>query len=121
MNVKFMLSVLAIASSLILSGCATSDLQTMVGNGSAVSNTNTKMVAKNPKIVKIYFGNQGLPKHYKIIGHVTASHFTAIGTSYSQQSIAEELKKQAASIGGTGVMNVATGMDRSSGDVVLAH
>ena len=49
MNVKFMLSVLAIASSLILSGCATSDLQTMVGNGSAVSNTNTKMVAKNLK------------------------------------------------------------------------
>ena len=44
--------------------------------------------------VKLYFGNQGVPLHHKIIGHITASNYSIIGTPYSQSSIAAELKSK---------------------------
>lgn len=118
MKVKFMFTAAIIASSL-LTGCATSDLKATVGSGSAVSTSNAKIAARSPKDVKVYYGNAGLPKQYKVIGHVTAPQFNLVGMSYSEESINKELKSQAGSIGGKGVINVKTGMDRTSGDVII--
>jgi len=108
------------ASVILLFGCTPSDLQTVLSNGSVVSSGNLKLKATNPNKVKVYFGNSGVPKHYRVIGHVSADNYSMIATPHSQESITMELKKQAASIGGTGVMNVFTAMDRTTGDVILS-
>ena len=107
-------------SSVFLTSCATFDLQTIMGNGSAVSTYQTKLTPTKENRVKLYFGNQRLPKHHRIIGHVTADHYNIAAIPFSQDSIASELKKQAATIGATGVMNITTGFDRTSGDAIIS-
>lgn len=109
----------AILSACLLSSCAMSDIQSAVGSGTAVSNDEVKHTPTNPSKVRLYFGNQNLPKHYRIIGHVSADNYTLISTSYSQESISQHLKEQAAAIGGTGVININTGLDRTTGDVII--
>ena len=115
-NLLFVSAILS--SAIFFSGCAASDFQAAIGNGSAVSTASLVLPKTNPNKVRLYFGNQGMSHHHKIIGHITASNYSIIGTPYSQSSIAVELKKQAASIGGTGVININTQIDRTVGDVV---
>jgi hypothetical protein len=119
MKIKKLTYAIIGASVILLSGCAPSDQQTVLANGSAVSSSNMKLKATTPNKVKIYFGNAGVPKHYRVIGHVSADNYSMIATPHSQEAITMELKKQAASIGGTGVINVSTGLDRTTGDVIL--
>lgn len=119
MKIKLLVYGFVLSSSILLTGCAMSDIQSAVSNGSAVSTVDTKHKTTNPEHVKLYFGNAGLPKHYQVIGHVSADNYSMIAMQYSQKSIALELKKQAASMGGTGVININTGLDRTTGDVIL--
>ena len=108
-----------ICGSGFLVGCTTADMQTAMGNGSAVSINNTRLTQTNPNKVKLYYGNQNLPSHYKIIGHISAANYNLVGIPHSESSIAEELRKEGASIGGKGVMNITTGLDRTTGDVII--
>lgn len=119
MKFKKLTYVVMSSAVILLSGCAPSDLQTVLANGSAVSSIDVKLKATNPNKVKVYFGNSEVPKHYRVIGHVNADNYSMIATPHSQESITMELKKQAASIGGTGVINVSTAMDRTTGDVIV--
>lgn len=118
MKVKQLTSIIICASVVALSGCTASDVTSLMNNGTAVSSSNTKLKATNPAKVKLYFGNAGLPKHYRVIGHISADNYSMAAIPHSQETIANELKKQAASIGGNGVINIATGLDRTTGDVI---
>ncbi|TAK79352.1 MAG: hypothetical protein EPO11_00130, partial [Gammaproteobacteria bacterium] len=102
MKLKLIASCAIISSTLLLAGCA--DMQAAIDNGSAVSTSDVQLEPTNPNKVKIYYGNQNIPKHAKIIGQVSADHHNVIAVPCSQTCIAKELKKQAASIGGTGVI-----------------
>ena len=107
-------------SSLILTACATSDMNAMMGQGSAVSNSSTPHHAISTNRVKIYYGNAGLPKHYRVIGRISAENYNMLGMEHSQSDIAAELKKQAASIGANGVINIASGLGQTTGDAILS-
>jgi hypothetical protein len=50
---------------------------------------------------------------------VSADHYIFAAIPHSEASIAEELKKQAAALGGTGVINITAGLDRTTGDVIV--
>lgn len=120
MSFKLLMGTMISTSIVFLSGCATSDMKAIMGDGTAVSTGNTKLAATNVSKIKLYFGNDGLPKHYRVIGHVSADNYSILATPHSQETIAAELKKQAASIGGTGVINIVTGLDRTTGDVIIS-
>lgn len=111
-----MLSTSVLLSMFFLSGCVSSDIQAIVANGTATSND--KLAPTNSAKVRLYFGNQGLPKYYKVIGRVSADNYSIIGTSHTQNFISAEMKKQAASIGGTGVINISSALDKTMGDVI---
>ena len=115
---KLLISVMVL-SAMSLTGCATSDMKALVSQGNAVSTTGAKVRAANPNRVKIYYSNADLPKHYKIVGRVSVDNYNMVGMTYSQASIAEELKKQAASIGATGVINVNPSMTQTLGDAII--
>ena len=117
---KLLISIVVL-SAVSLTGCATADMQALVSQGNAVSTTGTKATATNPNRVKIYYSNADLPKHYKVVGRVSVDNYNMVGMTYSQASIAEELKKQAASIGATGVINVNPGMTQTIGDAIITR
>jgi len=121
MRMKLIMNFAVVSSSLLLTACAASDMQAMVSQGSVVSTAEVKLSPTKANQVKLYFGNQGLPKHYRIIGHVSADHYSFAAIPHSEASIAAELKKQAASIGGKGVINITTGLDRTTGDVIVVR
>ena len=104
---------------MFLTGCSTTDVKGMVYGGSAVSTGKTQMQAINPSQVKIYYANKDVPKRYKVIGRVSVENYTLLGMTYSQLSIAEAMKKQAASIGANGVIHVSSGLAQTTGDAVI--
>ena len=103
---------------LLLTGCSTMGLESLTSRGSATSQSSGAVAKIQPSHVKIYYGNNGVPKNYKVIGRVGTDNNNLIGMAYSQQEIANELQKQAASIGGRGVINVSTGFEQTTGDVI---
>ncbi len=121
LNAKVITLATALAmATLGLTGCASSDLNALVAQGDAVSSSNVKLAATDPSRVKIYYTNQGVPKNYKVIGRVTAEIYNMVGMEHSQTAIAEQMKKQAASLGANGVINVASSMAQTTGVAILA-
>lgn len=119
MKFKNKLLITTIAATIaILSGCETTTVQNIVAQGSATTK-NESFTPVNQNKVKIYYSNQGLPKHYKVIGRVTAENYNLVGLEHNQKSIAEELKKQAASIGANGVINIVTSITQTTGDAIV--
>lgn len=110
-----------ISTMIILSGCTVSDMQTLTSGGDAVSVTPEKHAAISENKVKVYYSNNSLPKHYKMIGRVSASNDNMVGVPHSQESIADNLKKQAASIGANGVIHIQTGLEQTTGDAILSY
>ena len=102
-----------------MTGCSTSDLTNIVSNGNSISTTDTKLAATNPAKVKLYYAGNTLPKRYRIVGRVSAEIYNVVGLEHTQASIAEELKKQSASLGGNGVINITSGMAQVTGDAVI--
>ncbi len=121
MRCLFKLNTIAavVVSALLITGCSTADMKTMMGDGSAMQTTEAKLTPTKASTVKLYYSNIGLPKHYKVIGRVSVDNFTFAGFDRSQQTIAENLREQAASIGGAGVINISTGLDQTTGDVIF--
>lgn len=117
-QMKILSGVLAL-SFLALTGCTASDVANIVSNGNATSSTNSKLAPTNPTQVKLYYAGNPKPKHYKIIGRVSAEIYNVVGLEHTQASIADELKTQAASIGANGVININSGMAQVTGDAVI--
>jgi hypothetical protein len=116
---KLIITGFCMAAALNLTGCAVSDIKNEITGGSATSTTSAKLPAKQASDVKIYYGSDDLPKHYKVIGRVATENYNIVGLQYSQDSIAKDLKKRAASIGANGVINVNPGFTETTGDAIL--
>ncbi len=101
---------------LALGGCATSDMKELVSNGNAVSMTKTKLHPTNPSQVKIY---DVKPKHYQVVGRISADNYSMIGMEHSQKSVMSQLQKQAASVGGNGVININQGTTQTTAEAIL--
>jgi hypothetical protein len=119
-NMRTLLMRIVAVSAIALAGCSTTDVKALVSQGNAVSTTSTHLPATHPNRVKIYYSNIGLPKQYKIVGRVSVENYNMLGMEHSQASIAEELRKQAASIGANGVMNVYSGLTQTIGDAIIS-
>ena len=119
MKLKHVVSGLIALSVIGLAGCSTTDLQNIASNGNAMSTTGTKLLQANPNKVKLFYSAQGLPRNYTMVGRVSAEVYNVVGLEHTQSTIAEELKKQAASIGANGVMNINSGLMQVTGDAVL--
>lgn len=118
-NMGYILMGIVAISAITLTGCSGIDTNAMVGQGNAVSTMNTHLAATDPNRVKIYYSNVGLPKHYKVVGRVSVENYNMMGMEYSQVRIAEQLKKQAASIGANGVVNISSGLTQTIGNAVI--
>ena len=117
--IKAGIFVVTLSATIFLTGCSVADMRTIAGGGEAISTSSVKHVAINPNHVKIYYSNINIPKHYQVLGHVSANNDNPIGIPHSQQTISDELKKQAASIGANGVINISNGMEQTGGDAIL--
>lgn len=102
-----------------LTACSTTDMQNLVAQGNAMSTSNTKHHAVNPSKVKLFYTGNTQPKQYQVIGRVSAENYNPVGLEHTQESIANELKKQAASIGANGVIHITSGMVQTIGDAVI--
>jgi hypothetical protein len=121
MQIKNMMIVLALGSSMALFGCTASDVTNLVSNGSSVSTVNKKLAPTNPNKVKLYYSSSENPRHYKVVGRVSAENYSIVAMEHTQAAIAEELKKQAASIGANGVINIQTGLAQTTGDAITTN
>lgn len=118
-NVKFVKKIVFIAGcALAVTSCAVSDIQSIAANGSASNTTGKSFKATSVNKVTLRYGETSARPNQEIIGHVQADNYNLIGVPHSQANIEQELKKQAASIGGRSVINIQHGMVKTSGDVV---
>jgi len=108
-----------ISTVMLLSACTASDMQSITGSGEAIPTASTKHTAIPEQKVKIYYSNVGIPKHYEVIGRVSTSNDNMMGVPHSQQTISDNLKKQAASIGANGIINIQTTFEKTTGDAIL--
>lgn len=113
------LSMTLLMGSLTLAGCTASDMKTMMTNGEAIPNSHVQRKAINPSRVKLYYSNVNKPTKFVLLGRVTANNDNMLGIPHAESVVAEELKKQAASIGANAVINITTGLERTSGDAIL--
>jgi hypothetical protein len=117
----FIISGIAVASVItLLSGCTASDIQTLVANGEAIPTSSVKHASIPADHVKLYYASIAVPKHYQVLGHVSANNDNVMGVPHSQKTIGEELKKQAASLGANGVININTSLESTTGEAVLS-
>lgn len=117
LNVLRKLSCFAVIAS--ITGCSTSDLTSIVSSGNAMSTVGGKLAVENPSKVRLYYAGNAAPKHYTIVRRVSAEIYNVVGLEHTQASIADELKKQAASVGANGVINITSGMAQVTGDAVI--
>lgn len=117
----FKLGITVVSSLILLSGCAASDMQTLVSGGGAIPASSVKHSAVSADHVKLYYSNLNAPKHYQIVGHISANNDSLVGVPHSQQTIATELKKQAASLGANGVINISAGLEQTTADAILSR
>lgn len=121
MEKKLFLKTLAISvcisSLVLLSGCSVSDMKEAIGTGNATRTASVKLKPIQASQVKIY---NHTPKHYKVIGRISADNYALIGMEHSQKTVMGELKKQAASIGANGVLHIHSGLDQTTAEAILA-
>jgi uncharacterized protein YpmB len=104
---------------IILSGCTASDMQMLTGNGEAIPTTSTKHAAISAEKVKLYYSNNNIPKHYEVLGRVSANNDNMVGVPHSQKTIADNLRKQAASLGANAIININLGLEQTSGEAII--
>ncbi len=94
---------------LALSGCASSTTTAAAGS----------YPPTNPGSVMLYAaGATPNCSNYVSVGNVSVSTLNAMGTQRSQQRISQALQDQAASMGGTGVMNIQTSNNQQTGTAI---
>ncbi|MBA2649405.1 MAG: hypothetical protein H0U75_07390 [Legionella sp.] len=105
-------------SALSLTGCSSADMNAMVSNGDAVSTTGKHLKPTRSEQIKV-FSQADIPKHYQVIGRVSAENYTMVGMTISQASILAELKKQAASLGAVGIASISTGLTKTTAEAIV--
>ena len=110
----------AISSSL-LCGCTASDVNTIVSGGESISTSSVKHTPISASKVKLYYSGADKPRHYQVIGRVSANNDNMMGIPHSHQTISEELKKRAAALGANGVINISSDLERTSGDAISSN
>jgi hypothetical protein len=104
--------------SILLAGCASSDLRSLANGGEATPNTSTSSNTGSGQ-VRIFYTQATQPKHFRILGRVSANNDNLVGIPHSDESIAVVLKQQAADLGANGVLNITSNLEKTSGDAVL--
>ena len=118
-NIFQALGKLVLIMSMVMTvSCSTADLNSFMDGGAAVSTAKVKQRPTQQKRVKIYYESSRYPRHYRVLGQVSANNDTLWGVPYSDLSIANMLKKQAATLGATGVIHVKTTLDKTTGDAI---
>lgn len=105
--------------SISLSACAPTDVTNTFLGSSASTIEGQARKPVNIKQVTLHYGQNTPSKNQRVIGHIKVDNNNIIGLEHNQHFIDEELKKQAASIGGLGVINIQTNMQSTTGDVIV--
>ena len=116
MILKTVVVTACILSLVLLSGCAMSDVKEAIGTGNATRTASVKLKPIQTSDVKIY---NHAPKHYKVIGRISADSYSLIGMEHLQKTVMNELKKQAASIGANGVLHIHSGLAQTTAEAIL--
>lgn len=109
----------SIAFGMALSACAPTDVTNTFLGSSASSIDGQARKPVNEAQVKLHYGQHEAHTNQKVIGHVKVDNNNIIGLEHNQHFIDDELKKQAATIGGQGVINIQTNMQTTTGDVIV--
>lgn len=120
MKVVYKLGLVCAVSSIFLCGCTASDMNTMISGGESISTSTSKHQPTQTDQVKLYYPGTDKPKHYQVIGRVSANNDNMMGIPHSHQTISNELKKRAAAIGANGVINITSDLERTSGDAIIS-
>lgn len=83
------------------------------------SNHVTEKPVVPAKPVKIFYSQKDLPKHYETLGRVSADNFNFIGVNYSESDIDAALKKEAAKKGANGIMNIKSGLAKTTAEAIV--
>lgn len=118
-TIKQFTAVVLATSILGLSGCAATDIKNIVDDGSAVSTSTKKLHPVSASKVRLYYSSSEYPKHYQVVGQISAENYSMVGIEHSQTTIANELKKQAGSIGANGVININSGLAQTVGTAII--
>jgi PBP1b-binding outer membrane lipoprotein LpoB len=103
-------------SALLMGGCSSMDMKEMVSSGNAMSTSAKKLERTDPQRVKIF---DTLPKRAQVVGRIAADNYSIIGMTYSQETVMNQLKKQAASVGGNGVYGIEHGLTQTTAKAIL--
>ncbi len=120
LQVSFKHVMLASSFSMVffLGGCASSDVTEFVEGGNAMATTHTKLSPTSSSAVKVY-DSSNKPHHYRVVGRISADNYNMVGIEHSQESVLEELQKQAASLGANGVINLSQGMAQTTAEAIV--
>ena len=117
---KRLVLISAIAGAAIaLTGCNTTDMTATIGNGNGVTTSKVHHQATSAEKVKVYYSKSEIPKHYQVIGRVSAQNYNIVGMTISQDNIIAELKKQAAALGAKGIVHVTSGLAQTTAEAIL--
>jgi len=105
---------------LLLSGCATSGMDILRGGGTVMKTSAMKLPPLSPQEVKLYYNEADVPKQYTVIGHVNVSNENSLATRRSKRDIDQELRNQAAAIGGNGVICIKNEFEQVVGEVIFS-
>ena len=72
-------------------------------------------------LVQVYPARADIPKNSKIIGKVTAQNKNPNGTKASPVEIMDELKRQAALLGGNGIVHITPGTSQTTANAVITY
>ena len=106
-KIHFLTVLMGIFFSIVLCGCVTTKISTII--------TGTTRPAISSNEVKIYIDP---PAKYETIGIIDASREVESSRQTTQDIVINELKSQAAKMGGNGLILIGTG-NQSSGGVII--
>ena len=86
--------------------------------GEAVPTTKNHYQPTNPDQVMVYH-KADMPRHYKVIGHVSAENHTMLGMKLTEDRIMWQLKKEAASLGANGIKHVKTEEHKTKAEAII--
>ncbi len=92
-----------------LAGCASSP---SANTGGTYAPTNSSNVHLYPA------GANPICQNYATVGNISVTTLNSMGTQATQGQIDQSLRDQAASMGGTGVMNIQTTGNQQTGTVI---
>ncbi|OGT37536.1 MAG: hypothetical protein A3F11_02650 [Gammaproteobacteria bacterium RIFCSPHIGHO2_12_FULL_37_14] len=115
--------VTAISITTLLMSCSTGKTPTQVASNfinrqSIVHTTRDTYPAKNPQQVALYAGDKTPHTAYRVIGIAKISRYNLLGLKRQDIALENMMKSLAASIGGDGVIDIATNNDSMQANII---